>query len=65
MLLTERKNKRTELTVTRNWMKSSRQVLIFPENIQNYICYDGGNKRVLLFLFVKVNYNIYCTELYK
>ena len=50
MLLTKRKNKRTEFTVTRSWRKSRQEVIIFPENIQKYIYYDGGNARVTNFV---------------
>ena len=43
-----KKDKRTENTVTRSWMKSSQQVIYISGKHTKYIYYDDGNTRVTL-----------------
>ena len=46
-------------------MKSSKRVIYISGKYTKYIYYDGENYTCYFNLFVKVNYDLYCTELYK
>ena len=46
-------------------MKSSERVIYISGKHTKYIYYDSWKYTCYLILFVKVNYDLYCTELYK